>query len=122
MPPIFSIPPNLTATDPYYRAATGPVWRCMGREILGDSDIDGHAFLLRRLPLGQSMLRISPILAQISRVDHPNLWGPSYWKKDGSAVWVASQMHRGERLEIDPDANPRSDTRRDGNEYRSRWI
>jgi len=106
MPPIFSIPPNLTATDPYYRAATGPVWRCMGREILGDSDIDGHAFLLRRLPLGQSMLRISPILAQISRVDHPNLWGPSYWKKDGSAVWVASQMPRGERLEIDPAANP----------------
>src|SRR5690554_7110542 len=52
------------------------------------------------------MLRISPILAQISRVDHPNLWGPSYWKKDGSAVWVASQMPRCGRLEIDPAANP----------------
>lgn len=106
MSPNFFIPSNLAESNPCFHAPTGPVWRVAGREILGDSQFHGHQFLLRRLPLGQSMLRIAPLLAQISRADHPHMWGPSYWKKDGDAVWIASQMPRGARLQMNPSENP----------------
>ncbi|AWV87915.1 DNA replication ATP-dependent helicase Dna2 [Bradymonas sediminis] len=102
----FSIPENLAETAPFYIAPTGPVWRVRGAAIRGDSERHGHDFLLRRLPLGKSMLRISPLLAEISRVDHPNMWGPSYWKKDGDMVWIASQMPPGKLLGCDHVEHP----------------
>ncbi|MFP4600786.1 MAG: PLuB system helicase-like protein, partial [Persicimonas sp.] len=94
----FSPPENLAETEPLYRAPTGPVWRLSGSEILeGDSSVE-QEFLVRKLGLARSMLHVAPLLEQVTRFDHPRMWGPSYWRRIEDAVWVATPAPRGELL------------------------
>ncbi len=94
----FSPPENLAETEPDYRAPTGAVWRLGGPEVLdGDGGIE-QEFLVRKLGLARSMLHVAPLLEQVTRFDHPRMWGPSYWRRIEDAVWVATPAPRGDLL------------------------
>jgi DNA replication ATP-dependent helicase Dna2 len=94
----FSPPENLPDTDPLYTAPTGPVWELSASEILEADEASEQTYLVRRLPNVQSMLTVGPLLEQVTRFDHPRLFGPSFWTKADEGVWVATAKPRGERI------------------------
>ncbi len=98
----FSPPEQLAETEPLFNAPTGPVWLVQAAEILDAEQAGDHAYLVRRLPNVRSMLRVAPLLEQVTRFDHPRLWGPSYWTRGEDGVWVATPQPRGVRL-VDAD-------------------
>jgi DNA replication ATP-dependent helicase Dna2 len=95
----FAPPEKLSDTEPIYTAPTGPLWRAGAAEIL-EADAPGEdIYLVRRLAYGGSMLHVGPLLEQVTRFDHPRMWGPSYWTRGDDGIWIASLEPRGVRLE-----------------------
>jgi DNA replication ATP-dependent helicase Dna2 len=95
----FSPPENLANIDPLFAAPTGPVWEFAAGEILEADQAAAQAYLVRQLPNVQSMLTVGPLLEQVTRFDHPRLFGPSFWTRTDDGVWVATAKPRGERIE-----------------------
>lgn len=104
----FSPPENLADQDALYTAPTGPVWELEAGAILeADDALDStQAYLVRRLPNARSMLTVGPILEQVTRFDHPRLWGPSYWTRGEEGLWVATPKPRGVLLDESDFARP----------------
>ncbi|MFW5966877.1 MAG: PLuB system helicase-like protein, partial [Persicimonas sp.] len=98
MPSTFSPPDGLDQTDPDFHTPSGPVWRVDAEAILEREVGPARPFLLRKLPAIDSMLHIAPLFEQVTRFDHPRLWGPSYWARSDDALWVAAPEPRGVRL------------------------
>lgn len=94
----FTPPENLSELDPLFTAPTGPVWSAGAADILEADRADERVYLLRRLPDAQSMLRVAPLLGQVTRFDHARMWGPSYWTRTDEGVWVATPRPHGVRL------------------------
>lgn len=93
----FSPPENLAEQDALYTAPTGPVWELDADAILeaDDAPEQTQSYLVRRLPHAHSMLTVGPILEQVTRFDHPRLWGPSYWTRGDEGLWIATAKPHG---------------------------
>jgi DNA replication ATP-dependent helicase Dna2 len=95
---IFRLPSDTLQHDPTYRLAHGHSWQARARELFEPAALPEHRYLVRSMRPPTNMLAAQAVLKRASQLEHPRLWGPQHWRREGDRLWLATVRPAGEPL------------------------
>ncbi len=90
MPARFILPEDIAHQEPAYLMPYGPTWQYRAGEILEDVQIDHVRYVVRRLTSAPGLLITGAVLQHAANLEHPRLYGPNFWTREGDALWLAT--------------------------------